>query len=467
VPVRGLLGGYGGHGRLVGRPCRRTRFSQGIAALSHSCNAVSSPARAKQFGAKFGWRKVRFPIEVTRADVAAGLSLVTSLVGARVWTERFWQLRAERERSPHFEAYRRRFALETALEDVLRYRKSTGHIPARPRTPAEERLWSFLPIFARVHDRLSSTAQASLVGQVVNGLKSNNGLGPVAYELSIAAFLVRRGFDIEFQDYETGGGFDFLVSGPAEAEVECKHVSGDLGRQIHQSAMVQLESRIRPLLLRLLTERGSGHLKAVIPARLIGDGIQDRAIAEAIKSLLEHGLSCLTTESVRLELSELPVLADPDRRVSPMHALAEQLGPSNSHHVVVSDGTEAAAFTVQSARPDKVLGALVDKLKDDFKRQFSGSRPGMLCVHVPDLSSEDLEDLAREQRIQATGIQAAISYLLTRRPSLHTVAVTVDGQLVRSQRGTGVMEFQGSAYVVRNSRHPQAENPALQVFQRR
>jgi hypothetical protein len=98
---------------------------------------------------------VRFSTEVTPEQVNDGISFLMSAIGARAWEKRFRELKEMRNGSPSFDDYERRFALELAFERVLRYRRSTGRVPRRPRDRAEERLHSFVPIFARVHERLS------------------------------------------------------------------------------------------------------------------------------------------------------------------------------------------------------------------------------------------------------------------------------------------------------------------------
>ena len=71
-------------------------------------------------------------------------------------------------------------------------------------------------------------------------------LGTGVSEMATAAHLMRRHCDVEFHDLETGGGFDFLANrAGATLEVECKMVSGDLGRQIHRKRVLELQERLQ------------------------------------------------------------------------------------------------------------------------------------------------------------------------------------------------------------------------------
>ena len=82
---------------------------------------------------------------------------------------------------------------------------------------------------------------------------------------------------LNFMISSLAGGYDFLVTGSvAPCEVECKHVSADIGRQIHRIHLHQLQLRIGPLLSRVVEEFGSRHIQITIPARLKGDGSKSR-----------------------------------------------------------------------------------------------------------------------------------------------------------------------------------------------
>jgi hypothetical protein len=302
---------------------------------------------------------------------------------------------------------------------------------------------------------------------VQSGLKNDDGLGPIAYELQIASHLVSQGFDVGFHDLEGGGGFDFLVTGPATLEIECKHVSADIGRQIHQRALMQFEARIRPLLLEMLHRHGSGHLKIVIPARLTADGIQERQIGEAVRALLNQNSSSVETQAANVQFSPLTCpMRFNGSALQRRRALHDALGPQNAHHIIADSGAGAMVLTIRSRKPDKVLATLVERLKDDAKRQFSGSAPAVFCVHIPDLTTQDLHDLLNEERVQVTGVQAAFSHLLRRRPHLHTVALTVDPVVELSRERPIVLPQRGLVLVRRNEQHPDAANPALNIFSR-
>ena len=68
---------------------------------------------------------------------------------------------------------------------------------------------------------------------LVDGLQSDKGLLPLQHEMTTITHLLLNGFNVTCHDLENNGGFDFLASRDGvEVEVECKMVSGDIGKQL-------------------------------------------------------------------------------------------------------------------------------------------------------------------------------------------------------------------------------------------
>jgi hypothetical protein len=103
-----------------------------------------------------------------------------------------------------------------------------------------------MTMVANVYERLSSRGRQRLRGMLFDGLQTDKGLLGVQHEMTTAAHLMRRHCDVEFHDLETGRGFDFLATrAGAVLEVDCKMVSGDLGRQMHRKRVLELQERLQ------------------------------------------------------------------------------------------------------------------------------------------------------------------------------------------------------------------------------
>ncbi len=91
---------------------------------------------------------------------------------------------------------------------------------------------------------LSEKGKTILLGRIRKGL--DEGLWPLRHELGVAANLSKRGWDIEFHDFEEGGGFDFFVTKDgASYEIEAKAISAFTGWPIKPDGLNKLLLEIK------------------------------------------------------------------------------------------------------------------------------------------------------------------------------------------------------------------------------
>lgn len=429
---------------------------------------------------------VHFSTDLDPAGLPATLRLMTGIVDWRTWQRRIESLRLGSNANPYWQHYlHERHGLELAFGDVRRYRMTTGRCPWPPRTPEEYRLYSFLATAVRVYPRLSERAQARFAGALRSALEKEFGLGPLAFEMKVAAHLMSRGFDVNFHDLESGGGYDFLASRDGfEAEVECKHVSADIGRQIHRRKLHDLGGALFQTKDRDGCPANSGRLlRVMLPGRLSGNKEQQQALIERIAAVvsgeaesIDDPVCAVSAEPFALQDSLFSAergnnvtMKDIERYLSGAHGI-------ENAHVLMNwrPGQGAVIVLVQSRKPDRVLDEMFKRLKTDAKRQFSEKLPALLCVHIADLTQQQLRELAELDRTgTGTGLQRAASILLQIRPHLHSIAVMADGDVeITRQAYNGAMstcvQEVGPSYVFTNPEHPMAAvSPLEKVFRGR
>jgi hypothetical protein len=130
-------------------------------------------------------------------------------------------------------------------------------------------------------------------------------------------------------------------------------------------------------------------------------------------------------------------------------------------------GKTAIVVSFKSRKEDIVLAKILERLKEDAKRQFTRQLPALICVHMADLSEKQLLDIAEVDKSETpTGIRIVLSKLLRERPHVHTVALMTDGSVRVEQNQIGNLctnftQETGPTYIVRNSDHPQANDLVL------
>jgi len=226
---------------------------------------------------------IRLSTECEPSQLPVVLRQSAGIVGWKCWQRRIESLKTPQGFNPVWQQFLlEQHGLELAFGEIYDYLRKTGRCPWPPRTAEEYRLYSFLTILLQIHERLSSRGRRKLAGALRSGLEKEFGLGPLAFEMRIATHLMSRGFKVQLHDLESDGGYDFLVqAGDIQFEVECKHVSADIGRQVHRRKLHDLGGTLFPDLLSATEHRSHGWLvKVTLNDRLTGAKSQHQAIRE-------------------------------------------------------------------------------------------------------------------------------------------------------------------------------------------
>lgn len=307
--------------------------------------------------------------------------------------------------------------------------------------------------------------------------KHDNGLGPLAYEMTMAAHLMRKGFDVEFHDMEAGGGCDFLArkDGLPCLQVECKFVSANLGRKIPRKHLYMLGDRIMPTVLGHLDRLKSGMFVRVdIPDRLTAGNRQQGMLGYQIERALLGSTD--DTDGGRVTVrdfdpEEVIVGWNHDNGVNQARmeeSLKRHFGiPKNSNVLVYVRPPGAILVLITSARKDTVLKNLLSLLKESTEKQLSSESPAIICCQLADVTDQQLVGWYTTSR-QGTGLDAITDELFESRPHLLSATYTVTGH-DRSTMKDGIITQEafhagGPAYTITNSNHPHANNKEFAVF---
>ena len=421
-----------------------------------------------------------FVPQAVPAEISAQMARLVGITGRRPWERRLaWlheQIRANPTMSRFFDE---RFGLELAYDRLRRYYRQSGRYPWPPTTAEQVRLYSFLAMIVRCHDRLGRAGKIRMRGMLLDALKSDYGLAPLAFEMKVVAQLMSRGFDVVFHDMDEGGRFDYLATNEGvEIEVECKFISGDIGRQIHLKKMHQLSTVLLPAMVIALDQRCGGILVRIsIPDRLRANKKQHIEICRLMSQAITEQESDAKLNEYEISISKFSFEDSPFSQLQPDevlldHAerfLSDEFGIENKNVLIQFRPKRGAILVVvESAKKDSVLRGIHRHLKNSARDQLSGDRPGILCCELADLTEEQLLEFGNEKD-EGTGLQFMVSDLIARRPQIHTVAFTTPGtvRILKSTEGTtrrtSVQET-GPAYVFSNPGLEAANDPRYDVF---
>jgi hypothetical protein len=275
------------------------------------------------------------------------------------------------------------------------------------------------------------------------------------------------GCEVLFSDLEGDGGFDFLARiGTELVEIECKHVSRDIGRKVPQRHWFDLCNRFlnNERAKQAISQLAGGHIVTMqIADRLSGNLDEQTGLTNAFLDFLDSGAASATYQPctisrLRFDIGCSPFLLPLQLSEDILSEfIRQETGVGNSNASAVFSKQSARVVIIRSEKPDTVLFSIMKNLIADAKRQLSGARPAALFVHLADLGNDQIVELsALEKRGEITGIRRAISAVINRRPYLVGVALTARPRAIEYQGPYGGASQRESnhAYYILNDPRP-------------
>jgi hypothetical protein len=150
-----------------------------------------------------------------------------------------------------------------------------------------------------------------------------------------------------------------------------------------------------------------------------------------------------------------------------------EVGPPVRHVMLLFRPSHGAVvIAVESLQQDALMRGLVRQLKQSVKRQFTGTRPAVICVKFSDITEQELLEIGEQDRSgQPSVLQIAANHLMNRDDwrHVHTLAYFTPGHVtmsrtVEGQSVTRSTQERGQAYVFTNTGHDLAEDARLTIF---
>lgn len=400
---------------------------------------------------------MRISTDAFITDIAPAVDWIGGLIGAAL-DKRVAAFEQQERAHPLLTAhFRESFALEFALYNARKYRKNTGRLP---KGEEYDPLYSFLIPAHRIHVALPAAAKAPFEGRLRDAVNGACGARPFAYEISIAAHLMRKNWDVEFVDYSGAARFDFLArQGTVEVEIECKTTSRDTGRKIHLQEVNRLADLILPTRLQLADIAGCHRILVTIPDRLGRSNNELFGIASVIAQAAEQKTP-VSTALARAEYIFDDIASWPDPNIDAAGALAffeERFGKQNSHLVFHGrPGFSVIAVMIASAKADSVVDAIGAEAKE-AANQCSGTRPALIALHLVDqLSPSDLQELLENP----SGIHAITHAVFRGMNRLHVDTVAFSVPQAPRTDGAGARWLSGNMVALYN---PQPQFPCGEI----
>jgi hypothetical protein len=334
-----------------------------------------------------------------------------------------------------------RLGMEMALAHTLNYKRVTGRFPDILKSPDHYRIFSFMATVVKIYDRLSQMGKTRLRGELKKALDQEDGFNSLAFEMRIATQLIRSGFDLTFSDLEGLSRYDFLASKKDKIlEIECKFISPDIGRKIHQRKFHQLAEAIKPALdAAIATSNVGGVLVDIrLPDRL---NVQVEEVAKLRDAVTQALLANENTQTATFSVARrnFNISMSPLRHGKHYpHLLTEmkdfvetKLEVSNPHIMIRGELRRNAAviISVSSRKSDTVLDSIHSKALRSAADQLTGKNTGIVCMHFSALTEREIQELSAIP----SGLTGIIYKTLKNRPHIHGVTLMTSGTVQSSK----------------------------------
>ena len=373
-------------------------------------------------------RPTSFITELSASDWEQLIIKFKTIIDFKEWKNRISLLKTEIERYPFLsQFYNENFKIELGFGKLLDYKSSTGRYPTFIRDAKEYAFFSFILIFVQVHRALGSDGKKRLLGSIQSQLENDSGVAPIAYEMRIIGYLSRHGFKIELNDLENGGGYDFLAThSGVEIEVECKHLSADVGRQVHRKKFHSLAKTLHLVIENALDHCDSAKLITVtVPGRLNNNHDHQMAIAHRIKKVLSTNTEFSVDENYSVNLSHFRIEESPFSLNLDEKEFEERTRQYLESSLKIDrpnlltywrPGRSAIIVHVRSKKTDNVLRTISKRLREDTRNQFTGKKQSLLFVHLANSTRSDLKGMHdTAKKGMNVGIQQVINEILSKR----------------------------------------------------
>ena len=186
---------------------------------------------------------IRFPFSMSAASKALVFVRAMAITDRTLWLGRYQELKDTITGNPFLEKFvLQEHRIEMGVGFVLQRYKRSQIFPSLRIHPELYDGLSFFHTLYQVHQRLSDDGRKPLSGMVRDGLNKNSSIASsLAFELSVATHFVSNGYSVAFTDLEGLARSDLLVQrNDLIIEIECKHVSGEIGFAVHRRRFLEL-----------------------------------------------------------------------------------------------------------------------------------------------------------------------------------------------------------------------------------
>lgn len=320
-----------------------------------------------------------------------------------------------------------------------------------------------------VFERLSEIGQHEMKGRLRNCLKAETGFADLYLELDTSRRLMAQGYDVAFSDMEKTAQFDLKYSrGSFRAEVECKSISADAGRQIHRKDFYRFMHAIEPAIAGHAERNVPEVLNITLKARLSPNSANQVKLREAAVLMLgENAPKSLKRQEFRIDRHAYGDCFGEKyfKSEQELYTACKNFFGANPHIAGGLSDASGCIVVMRSEREDDTSKPLLKAMRKAAK-QLTGKHPASIAIQFQEIEPRDLM-LPHLRRRVAILSYALFGHYLEKH--LNAVCFTGFGAIVMGDGSVGYPAFsvpnpETKFSIGQNDRKPFLESVADQKF---
>lgn len=338
---------------------------------------------------------MRFQVSPDLAILSGYLPRFLDLVGSKRLFKRLDQLDADQRQSP----FRQQIVadyhwLELAIGFQIDVLTKNGCLLPELVDATDLAALHFAANIVEAHARLTEEGQRTLQGRLRDGLKAETGYAAIYLELDLARQLMTQGYEVDFVDMEGRGRFDLEYGKPGfRAELECKSISADAGREIHRKDFYRFMEAISPALNAHRNLRRREVLVITLRDRLSPNTDEQADLRRAVAQMLGSGATAPLEEvaSFRLQRrSYADCLADVPTDDPKLFYNACRRAFGQNTHIAGGFAEDCGCLIVmRSEREDDTSKPVLEAIRK-AANQFSRTKPAIIALQFQEVEAADL-----------------------------------------------------------------------------
>jgi len=300
----------------------------------------------------------------------------------------------------------------------------------------------------------------ALIRRVQGAFSNPDDMRALQLEILAATHFVRRGYSVSWPEMDKTGNYDLLVSGIGRngLEVECKSISHDKGKRIHQRERIEFFDCLSVEIKAVIKNLKLGlAVVLTIPKRLPSDAKERSALSRKVVEQILKSNSKLFSDGVEVRISEFDFSSAIDKRSKspPDRGVIDKITETvNCGAMIIGNSVGGGVmFAIKSSQDDTIIKAIFDTLKKSAKKQVSKNRAAMFLVGFYDLEMNGLNEIAEHDanyNNAPTPLRVGVSKFLSSTSCGHVAGVHFldEGGLIPKENGDVVNS--GTAYTFKN-----------------